>query len=83
MNSIELIYLTIQFLKLRQLESVQPSGPVCDAELPGSIRIYVPSSGYSLALDNVELIHNPTLANSAFVQPQPPGIAPMFADCQD
>ncbi len=65
------------------LESVQPSGPVCDAELPGSIRIYVPSSGYSLALDNVELIHNPTLANSAFVQPQPPGIAPMFADCQD
>jgi hypothetical protein len=47
---------------------VPPSGPPCNAEVPGRIRFVVPSKGRDVVISTQELHHNPPLLPGTFLQ---------------
>jgi hypothetical protein len=63
--------------------TLQPSGPSCDAEVPGRIRLEVPDTGQDLILSNDRVRHNPPLDENAFRQTPPSGVRVRFAACKD
>jgi hypothetical protein len=62
---------------------VPASGPECQAELPGRLRIEVPTSGRDLVLRNRRAEHNPPLRRDVFSQNTPGGVRPVWLECGD
>ncbi|HLV20107.1 MAG TPA: hypothetical protein VKZ49_04465 [Polyangiaceae bacterium] len=60
---------------------VPPSGPACNAELPGRIRLEVPGTDQDLLLVNQDLSHNPPIIAGAFRQAPRGGVQVHYADC--
>ena len=58
-----------------------PSGPACDAEIPGKLKVYVPQTGYELGIDNQEVFHNPPLSAMSFQQNRPSGVSVHRSTC--
>ena len=58
-----------------------PSGPVCETELPGTLKFSIPGTAYSLKIENNEVAHNPALHAGAFTQPVPQGVVSEYSDC--
>jgi hypothetical protein len=63
-------------------ESIPPSGPTCDAELPRSIRMRVPHTNADVILQyKDEARWNVPLVADAFKQPIPGGSRQVYVDC--
>lgn len=62
-------------------EPIPPSGPVCDAELPRSIRMRVPNSGADVVFQYKEARWNPPLIPGAFRQNRPGGVRERYVTC--
>jgi hypothetical protein len=60
-----------------------PSGPECQAELPGSLRFVVGDGARDLVLVNQELAHNPPLVPGVFEQAIPAGVSIRNVSCAD
>jgi hypothetical protein len=60
---------------------IPPSGPACDAELPRSIRVSMPTQPEPLIFQYKEATWNPPLVPGAFTQPMPGGVHRVQADC--
>ncbi len=60
---------------------IPPSGPACDAELPRSIRVTMPTTPEPLIFQYKEAKWNPPLVAGAFTQPVPGGVHRTSADC--
>jgi hypothetical protein len=60
-----------------------PSGPECTAELPGRVRIEVPTSGRDVIFSNKEVWHNPSLSEGVFQQAPRRGTRLLNAICSD
>jgi hypothetical protein len=60
-----------------------PSGPECDAEVPGLVRFRARETGYDLTIDNEEVWHNPPLPSSSFTQEAPGGVRQLESRCSD
>jgi hypothetical protein len=63
------------------LPPVPPSGPACDAEVPGRIRLEVPDTKQDLILRNDRVHHNPPLEPASFRQTAPAGTRVEYAAC--
>jgi hypothetical protein len=65
---------------------VSPSGPPCEAPIPGRLRLSVPDTQQQLVFDNQkigsEVVHNPPLPGGDFQQPVPDGVKVVYAACQ-
>ena len=61
--------------------TVQPSGPSCDAEVPGRVRLEVPDTDQDLILRNDRMVHNPPLYPGTFRQKPPAGVRIRYAAC--
>jgi hypothetical protein len=61
---------------------VPPSGPVCDAELPRSIRVRVPDTEEDVIFQYKEAKWNPPVIPGAFEQTAPQGVRSVFVDCK-
>lgn len=61
--------------------SIPPSGPSCQAEVPGRLRIEVPGSEQDVIFVNRELAHNPPLGADAFRQAIPDGVSVRHSPC--
>ncbi len=70
-------------------ESVAPSGPACNAELPHTIRFRVPNTKDDVVFDYDDKDEkskprwNPPLVPGTFTQPVPGGMREQFVDCKD
>ncbi len=62
--------------------TVQPIGPTCDAELPHSIRMYVPHTRDDVKFTYTEGVWNPPIIPGTFSQPTPGGVSVVPVDCQ-
>lgn len=60
---------------------LEPSGPMCHAELPGRLRFEVPSTGQDLVLTIQQALHNPPVQPRDFEQPGVPGVAVRTVSC--
>lgn len=60
-----------------------PSGPSCEAEVPGLVRFRARETGYDVTIENEELWHNPPLAEGAFVQQAIGGVTTTESRCED
>jgi hypothetical protein len=60
---------------------VPPSGGVCDAELPRSIRIRVPHTTQDVILQYKEAAFNPPIVPGAFRIVDPGGVRHVYTDC--
>ncbi len=60
---------------------VPPSGPVCEAELPYTIRFRVPGTKDDAVWDYQDPAWNPPLLEGTFTQPQPGGMPQQLVDC--
>jgi hypothetical protein len=60
---------------------IDPSGPVCDAELPRSIRMRVPNTEEDVVFQYKEAKWNPPLIPGAFEQRPPAGVRAIFVTC--
>jgi hypothetical protein len=65
------------------LAPAPPSGPMCQAEVPGRLEFAVPRQGYKLIIENDEVFHNPPLGPSVFQQEVPAGVRPVRSDCAE
>lgn len=63
------------------LPAVQPSGPMCRAEVPRTLRLLVPETDQDLVFVNKELTHNPPLAGEPFKQAIPRGVRVRYSAC--
>lgn len=63
--------------------SAVPSGPECQAEIPGSIEFDVATTGYKLTIENEEVWHNPPLAEGAFRLMPVAGVRRQLSQCVD
>ena len=61
--------------------SLPPSGPECEAEVPRSLRIEVPTTGEDVVFKNREQWHNPPLPPKVFTQQCPAGVACRYSSC--
>jgi hypothetical protein len=59
-----------------------PSGPACEAELPGRVQFKVPSTRYEVTFDHTEQWHNPPLPPAVFEQEAPPGVQSLLSNCE-
>lgn len=60
-----------------------PSGPACEAEVPGVVRFRAPGTGYDVTIENEELWHNPSLPPAVFAQEPVSGVSMMESACTD
>lgn len=60
---------------------VPPSGPVCQAEVPGRLRLQVPDGDQDVILENVEVSQNPPLSAQVFEQTPPGGVVVRYSPC--
>ncbi|HET7541949.1 MAG TPA: hypothetical protein VFK05_18875 [Polyangiaceae bacterium] len=60
---------------------VPPSGPVCQAEVPGRLRLQVPDGDQDVILENVDVSHNPPLSMQLFQQSPPGGVDVRYSPC--
>jgi hypothetical protein len=60
---------------------VPPSGPVCQAEVPGRLRLQVPDGDQDVILENVDVSHNPPLSAQLFQQSPPGGVDVRYSPC--
>ncbi len=61
----------------------QPSGPVCEAEIPRRIHVEMPSLQTDVLFHYDKVEWNPPLEPNVFTQVQQPGLAPMAVECSD
>jgi len=62
---------------------VPPSGPSCQAEVPGRLRLQVPDGDQDVILENVEVSHNPPLNEALFQQAPPGGVSVRYSPCAE
>lgn len=62
-------------------EPVPPSGPACDAELPLSLAIEVPSTREDVIFQYKDARWNPPLYAGSFTQKPPAGVRAQLSDC--
>ena len=62
---------------------VPPSGPTCQAEVPGRLRLQVPNAGQDVILENVDVSHNPPLDPNLFHQDPPGGVSVRYSPCSE
>jgi hypothetical protein len=55
-------------------DDIAPSGPPCDAEVPGRVRFRVPGAGRDLLVIQKTVHHNPPLVPGVFQQEAPGGV---------
>lgn len=60
---------------------IPPSGPTCQSEVPGRLRLQVPDGDQDVILENVEVSHNPPLSAQAFEQTPPGGVVVRYSPC--
>ncbi len=60
-----------------------PSGPSCQSEVPGRLRLQVPDGDQDVILENVDVSHNPPLAPQLFTQSPPGGVEVRYSSCSD
>ena len=60
-----------------------PSGPSCQAEVPGRLRLEVPGGDQDVILENVDVSHNPPLDPKLFEQSPPGGVDVRYSPCAD
>ncbi|HEX2672014.1 MAG TPA: hypothetical protein VHM25_14125, partial [Polyangiaceae bacterium] len=60
---------------------VPPSGPTCQSEVPGRLRLQVPDGDQDVILENVEVSHNPPLSSQVFEQSPPGGVVVRYSPC--
>jgi outer membrane lipoprotein-sorting protein len=60
-----------------------PSGPVCQSEVPGRLRLQVPDGDQDVILENVDVSHNPPLDPHVFEQSPPGGVDVRYSPCAD
>ena len=58
-----------------------PSGPSCQAEVPGRLRLQLPDGTQDVILENVEVSHNPPLDPQVFQQSPPGGVVVRYSPC--
>jgi hypothetical protein len=58
-----------------------PSGPSCQAEVPGRLRLRVPDGDQDVILENVDVSHNPPLSTQVFQQSPPGGVNVRYSPC--
>lgn len=63
-------------------DPIPPSGGVCHAEIPRSIRMRVPNTEDDVIFQYKEAKWNPPLVRGAFTQPVPGGVVRRYVDCQ-
>jgi hypothetical protein len=63
--------------------TIQPSGPVCDAEVPRRIHVEVPVPEADVRFVYQELSWNPPLPDGVFDQPPPPGMRVEAVTCPE
>ncbi|HMJ16649.1 MAG TPA: hypothetical protein VK524_34780 [Polyangiaceae bacterium] len=61
--------------------TLPPSGPACDAEVPGRVRLEVPDTDQDLILRNDRVHHNPPLDTGTFRQTPPGGVKLRYSPC--
>jgi hypothetical protein len=61
----------------------QPTGPVCEAELPRRIHVEMPSLSTDVLFRYDKIEWNPPLVPNVFTQQQPAGLTPMPVECED
>jgi outer membrane biogenesis lipoprotein LolB len=61
--------------------AVQPSGPQCNAEVPGRIRFVVPSKGRDVVISAQDVHHNPPLLPGTFMQTKNRGLSSVVVQC--
>jgi hypothetical protein len=61
--------------------ALPPSGPACDAEVPGRVRLEVPGTDQDLILRNDRVHHNPPLEVATFRQVPPGGVRVRYSGC--
>jgi hypothetical protein len=61
--------------------ALPPSGPQCNAEAPGALRIEVPTTGQDVVFKNREQWHNPPLPPKVFTQQCSGGVACRYSSC--
>jgi outer membrane lipoprotein-sorting protein len=62
-------------------EPIPPSGPSCQAEVPGRLRLRVPDGDQDVILENVDVSHNPPLSAQIFQQSPPGGVDVRYSPC--
>ena len=60
-----------------------PSGPECQAEVPGRLHLQVPDGDQDVILENIDVSHNPPLASEIFQQSPPGGVALRYSPCTE
>ena len=60
---------------------VPVSGPSCQSEVPGRLRLQVPDGDQDVILENVDVSHNPPLAAQVFQQAAPGGVVVRYSPC--
>lgn len=60
---------------------IPPSGGVCNAEIPRSIRMQVPHSDNDVIFQYKQVEWNPPLVEGAFSQPVPGGVSQVYVTC--
>lgn len=60
---------------------LQPSGPVCTAELPRRIHVEVPGKDEDVLFRYDNVTWNPPLPEGVFTQPTPPGVEVLRVNC--
>jgi hypothetical protein len=62
---------------------VPPSGPSCQSEVPGRLRLQVPDGNQDVILENIDVSHNPPLDAHVFEQSPPGGVELRYSPCAD
>ena len=62
---------------------IPPSGPQCQAEVPGRLRLQLPDGDQDVILENVEVAQNPPLTPGVFQQSSPGGVQVRYSPCAD
>lgn len=60
-----------------------PSGPSCQSEVPGRLRLQVPDGNQDVILENVDVSHNPPLDAHVFEQQAPGGVDLRDSPCAE
>ncbi len=62
---------------------IPPSGPICNAQIPRSIRVEVPNTGDDVIFQYKKVSFNPPIVDRAFHQDKPAGAKRLFVSCSD
>jgi outer membrane lipoprotein-sorting protein len=62
---------------------IPPSGPKCESEVPGRLRLQVPDGDQDVILENVDVSQNPPLAPKLFEQSPPGGVDVRYSPCSE